>query len=58
VKGILAIWKCLEVGESFTLGKIPSLDKMEKHMYLTEPRVLFEAGVYCTLFPCENLLTF
>jgi hypothetical protein len=33
VKGILDIWKCFVVGESFTLWKIPCSDEMEKHMY-------------------------
>jgi hypothetical protein len=58
VKGILAISKGFEVGESFTLRKMHSLGEKEKGRYLMEPSNVLQAEVSCTLFSLESCYLF
>jgi hypothetical protein len=58
MKGILAICQSFQVGESFTLWKIPSSENGETHVSFGTVESVLDVGVSCTLLPNENWVNF
>jgi hypothetical protein len=53
-----AIWTCFEVGESFTLWKIPSSEEIEKHVTYGTIQSVLKTGVSGTWFSYDFWVTF